>query len=84
MFKRDFELKGDAENWLTSKAFDLKSTRSMESEKLIEEAATLLDVPNPDVKKIKEKYDTLCQKLSPKDDFLFRWRFICEKKGYLK
>lgn len=84
MSKRDFELKGDAENWLTSKAFDLKSTRSMESEKLIDEAAALLDVPSPDVKQIKEKYDKLCQKLSPKDDFLFRWRSICEKKGYLK
>ena len=82
--RRHFELHGDVSNWLTSEAFDLPSARSLESEKLLDDASALIaktDVTSWEVKAMHEK---LCKALSPKDSFLFRWRAICEKKGFLK
>ncbi|MBI4323879.1 MAG: AAA family ATPase [Chloroflexi bacterium] len=82
--RRNFELHGDVSNWLTSEAFDLPSARSLDSEKLLEEAAALIartDVASWEVNALHEK---LGKALSPRDSFLFRWRAICEKKGFLK
>ncbi len=80
--RRDFEMHGDVSNWLTSQAFGLASARSLESEKLLEEAAALLaktEVTSGEIKAMREK---LAMALNPKDSFLFRWRAICEKKGF--
>ena len=82
---RYFELLGDIDTWLTSNAFDLTSSRSIEAEKAINQANDFLDNPNMmesckniDGNKI---YQGLLKTLSPKDEFLLRFRYICEKKG---
>jgi predicted ATPase len=80
--KRDFEKHGDAATWLISEAFDLKSSRSVVYEKLLDEAAALLDSTSPSKEKIREMYEKLLSSLGPKDEFLFRWRSICDKKGW--
>jgi len=82
--RRDFEKHGDVATWLVSEAFDLKSGRPIEYERLVEEASTLLDKDQPTEKQIAEMYQKLIRALGPKDEFLFRWRAICDKKGWLK
>lgn len=82
--QRAFEKQGDATNWLTSEAFDLNSARPIEYEWLIEEASALLDAAQPDQDQIADMHQKLVTALGPKDDFLFRWRAICNKKGWLE
>ena len=80
----EFEKHGDISNWLVSDAFDLKSGRAIEYECLINEAASLLNENRPDKKEVLKMYHKLKQALDQKDNFLFRWRLICEKKGLLE
>lgn len=80
---RDFEKHGDVETWLVSEAFDLKSSRPLEYECLVEEAAALLSRNEPSRKQIEAMNERLVQALGPRDEFLFRWRAICDKKGWL-
>ncbi len=82
--QRDFEKHGTAENWLLSEAFDLPSARSPAYEKLIEDAAKLLEGEKPSAAAIKKMHQQLVEALSPKDDFLFTWRYTCKRKGWLK
>ena len=84
MRRRDFEKHGDVATWLVSEAFDLKSGRPIEYERLVEEASTLLDKDQPTEKQISEMNEKLVLALGPKDDFLFNWRYICKQKGWLK
>jgi hypothetical protein len=81
--KRDFEKHGGADSWLISEAFDLSSTRSSDYEILIAEADRLLNTIPPDKEAIRKINSRLVEALSPKDEFLFRWRYICKKKGIL-
>lgn len=80
----DFEKHGDAANWLTSEAFDLKSGRPLEYEKLVEKAASLLDNGQADKTEVEKMNRRLVAALNPKDDFLFNWRYICKQKGLLE
>lgn len=82
--RRDFEKHGDAVSWLVSEAFDLKSGRPIEYERLVDEASALLEKPQPSKEQIEEMNEKLVQALGPKDKFLFRWRAICDKKGWIK
>jgi predicted ATPase len=82
--RRDFEKHGDVATWLVSEAFDLKSGRPIEYEGLVEEASALLDKDQPTAKQIGEMHEKLVRALGPKDEFLFRWRAICDKKGWFK
>lgn len=82
--RRDYEKHGDAATWLISEAFDLKSGRPLEYEKIIAEASALLEVENPDTEQIKKVNKKLVTALSPKDEFLFSWRYVCKQKGWLK
>ena len=80
--RREFVKHGDAKNWLTSEAFDLKSTRAIKYEQLLEEASSLINQSSPSPNEITRMHNKLLNALGPKDDFLFRWRAICEKKGW--
>lgn len=80
--QREYEKQGDVLNWLTSDAFDLKSGRAREVEILLEQASILLNQPAPDLAKLRAMHQKLLVALSPTDDFLFRWRAICDKKGW--
>jgi hypothetical protein len=82
--KRDFEKHGDAATWLISEAFDLKSGRSLVYEKLLDEAAALLNNSSPAKEKIKDMHEKLLSALGAKDEFLFRWRSICSKNRWLE
>lgn len=82
--QREYVLHGDVSNWLTSEAFDLSSSRSIESEKLLAEASSLLDKQRTTAAEVQKIHQKLITTLSPKDSFLFRWRAICEKKGWLE
>ncbi len=82
--RRDFEKHGDAATWLVSEAFDLKSSRSLEYERLIDEASVLLEKTEPVNSQIEKMNGKLVQALGPKDAFLFNWRYICKQKGWLK
>lgn len=81
--RRPFEKHGDAEGWLLSEAFDLPSTRPLEYETLVQTAAALLNTAEPDRHQIKALNQQLLQALSPTDDFLFNWRYVCKQKGWL-
>jgi hypothetical protein len=80
---RDFEKHGDVDTWLTSEAFDLRSARSLEAEALIDKASGLLEKERPSAASIHKMNDALVAALSPKDEFLFNWRYICKQKGWL-
>ena len=85
--RREFEKHGDAAMWLISEAFDLKSGRPLEYEKLVELASALLEIEEPDgshIEKVRKMNERLIQALGPKDEFLFNWRYICKKKGWFK
>jgi hypothetical protein len=65
--ERDFIKMGDAEGWLTSEAFDLKSTYSVQAEKAMNEYNELMANPPIDEKKRKAKIKEL-EKLLPDTD----------------
>lgn len=82
-----FQQFGTAENWLTSEAFNLHSTRAIEIEQLINEANALVSDDRdikPTIDEIEAMRKKLIMVLDPKDRFLFRWRYLCEQKGWLK
>lgn len=81
--QRTYEKQGDVVNWLTSDAFDLRSGRPREYETLVNEASSLLMQSSPDKAELQAMYLKLLQALKPTDEFLFRWRAICDKKGWL-
>jgi hypothetical protein len=82
--RRPFEKHGDADGWLMSEAFGLRSARSIEYETLVKKAADLLDADKPDIKRITAMNQQLVEALSPTDKFLFNWRYICKSKGWLE
>ena len=75
--------RGGAEVWLTSEAFDLDSTGSLEAAQVMERAAKAFTNPKLSRKKFLELDNELRGVLSDMDEFWIRWRFIGEKKGYL-
>lgn len=82
--QREFEKHGSAANWLISEAFDLQSGRAVEYEDLVKKAAALLEQQDPSVDRIRAMNTKLVDALSPTDDFLFNWRYVCKKKGWLQ
>ena len=80
--RRAFEKQGDVTSWLTSDAFDLPSGRPKEYEQLIKQASALLGQAAPDPQALAAMYQKLLLALKPTDEFLFRWRAICDKKGW--
>lgn len=81
---RTFEKHGEVNEWLTSEAFDLSSARSIEAEHLLKTASELLASEDaPDQAELRSINDQLVAALNPRDSFLFRWRAICERKGWL-
>lgn len=75
--KRRFVRQGDASNWLTSDAFDLKQARSLEAEEAIERAYALLrgDIPTDQLPNI----DAALRATMPGiDPFWIRWNAFVE------
>ena len=82
--KRPFLRRGDVSNWLTSEAFDLSSARSVESEQVLEDAAVAMSAVAFDAREAQEVDRKLKSVLSDIDPFWIRWRYVAEKKGWLK
>ena len=82
--KRPFLRRGDVSNWLTSEAFDLPSARSVEAERVLEDAAVAMSAVAFDAREAQEVDRKLKSVLSDIDPFWIRWRYVAEKKGWLK
>lgn len=82
--KRAFIRLGNINNWLTSKAFDLKQGYSKEAEQVLEHASLALSDENfgsDDAQKLDQQLRSV---LSETDPFWIRWRFVVKKKGWLQ
>ncbi|MBF0098000.1 MAG: AAA family ATPase [Magnetococcales bacterium] len=81
--EQPFIRRGDATNWLTSNAFDLKSGGSLEAEQVLEEASVLMNGGPIDAAQVGEIEQKLREVLGDTDPFWIRWRYVLEKKGLL-
>lgn len=81
--QREFVRRGEVGNWLTSEAFDLRSSRSFEAELAIERAIDAMKQPDFGKSKAQEVHRDLLDVLGETDPFWMRWRFVGEKKGWL-
>lgn len=83
--RRPFERHGNADAWLTSEAFDLRSSRAPDYEELVEQAARLLEEDDPNLETVHEMNRSLVASLDPlADEFLIRWQHICRRKGWIE
>lgn len=82
--KREWIRQGDAARWLTSEAFDLGSARSLEAEQALKEAEEALKDEGFNAVKAKAIEEKLREVLGDTDPFWMRWRFVGEKRGWLK
>ena len=82
--RREFTRRGNAANWLTSEAFDLKNATSLEYERLMEEAAVALSDDSFDAGDACKLERRLHAVLGDTDPFWARWRYVAEKRGWGK
>ena len=82
--ERVFLRQGNITNWLTSDAFDMKSGYSREAEDAIEKAEAVLSGRNTGTDEARKVDALLRGALSDVDPFWIRWRYVAEKKGWLK
>ena len=75
--------RGDASAWLTSEAFDLPSSGSLDREGAMDRAAKVMASPKLTKKSFLEHDQALRGVLGETDPFWIRWRFMGEKKGWL-
>lgn len=80
--KREWVRHGEASGWLMSEAFDMHSARSLEAEKVLEEAALAMSDPNFSKPRARTLHAKLAAVLSDTDPFWIRWRYVGEKKGW--
>lgn len=80
---RDFEKQGDYNNWLKSDAFDLKSSYSVDAERVIQAADALIHSDSTTTCQVEAMTRELTATLPEFDPFLLRWFHIIEKKGWL-
>jgi hypothetical protein len=82
---RPFVRRGDVSNWLTSEAFDLEGTRSIEAEEAIRKAKSLLvRSPSPPANEFKKADSELRKVLGELDPFWVRWSAHLDRMGLSK
>lgn len=75
---------GDANRWLTSEVFDLKSATSTEAERAIAAATVLMSGPEPSTEQLLAATTALRASGLPElDPFFARWRFVLDRRGLL-
>jgi hypothetical protein len=72
---------GDANSWLVSDVFDLKSPRSLEAEQALEEAKAALRQPNLEIEQVKRIHHRLHEVLKDTDPFWPRWELRAKAAG---
>jgi hypothetical protein len=78
--RRPYQRHGDVSNWLTSEAFDLKQSYSLEAETALEGALAVLREATPTRRAIDDADRALRQaKLSELDPFWVRWRQFVDR-----
>ncbi len=80
--EREFLKMGDASDWLTSEAFDLDSSRSLEAAAALEQAAIAMSNPSFGGDEAKSLHAALAKVLGATDPFWARWRYVAERKGW--
>lgn len=77
--QRVFEKQGDVNNWLVSDAFDMVSTRSEGTERMLRKAYALMKRSDATLEEAQALQHELDKTLSAKDGFWFQWRFFIAK-----
>lgn len=75
--------RGDASDWLTSDVFDLHTSRNLDAETALEEAARALSDPGFNTEKALKLQAKLVKVLPDTDPFWARWHYVGERKGWL-
>lgn len=75
---------GTVDRWLSGPAFDLRSSRSPEVEKMLLEAGSLLRQDTISLEEVQRLDKLMIEKLPPGDAELARWRSVCEARKLLK
>lgn len=84
LVKRDFQITGDANDWLTSDAFDLESTGSIEAERVLMEVSEAMAAGNLNLEQAEVLHAKML-KAFPSDDPIFvRWNIVGKQKGWWK
>jgi len=73
--------RGDANSWLVSDVFDLKSPRSLEAEQALEEAKAALRQPDLAIEQVKQIHHKLHEVLKDTDPFWPRWELRAKAAG---
>lgn len=81
--RRTFVRHGEVSDWLVSEAFDLRSARSLEAERVMEEAARALSNESFDREAARRIEGDLRKVLGETDPFWLRWRYVGEARGWL-
>lgn len=76
-----FIKQGSADQWLVSDIFGLGQATSIESEKAIYTAKSLMKEDNVSIEQIKSLSEQLTQTLPAHDKFWIRWNYFAEQKG---
>lgn len=76
-----FEREGDIAAWLTSPAFGLRSTRSVEAEKAVTLAQELATSPDATLEQLLEANAEITRLLPPTDPIFVRWDQHLQRKG---
>ncbi len=77
----EFVRQGSVDAWLTSEVFDLRHARSLQSERVIEEAKNLQGKRNPSKEEIQAMTSKLSQTLASHDEFWSRWIYFAAAHG---
>ncbi len=80
---REFNPMGSIENWLTSEAFDLKSSYSMEVEIVLQKATQLLKKTRLKRSEVREMTNELSKVLPQMDPYWISWNAELHRRGVL-
>lgn len=79
---KDFVRHGDANGWLLSDAFDMKSSRSKEAEEVLDELARALENHDVGEAEAKNLHERMRKVLGDADSIWVRWRWLANKRGW--
>lgn len=82
--KKPWEPLGTADRWLMSDIFNLKSARSIKAEQVIERVTQAMQSERLGRAQAARLDSELAEVLGETDPLWVRWRYVAEKKGWLK
>lgn len=82
--RKPWERLGTADRWLVSDVFNLKSARSIKAEEVIERVTQAMQSERISRAQATKLDGELAKVLGESDPLWVRWRYVAEKKGWLK